>query len=155
MDFVVIPVMGALIAKIVDFAKFVRAKEWNGVVTQAASWVAGVLVVLLVAQTDFASFEVNNIVLGEMNLASQVFLGLIATSVISVVYDFRKAIDPSDSARTPSLLTGEYTDLTTPTTDSTEPTEVAHTFNYSGEFSPEPVGVVVEDGGPQTYGHTP
>lgn len=96
--------IGALAAKVLDVFKFAQASNWNGVTTQLAAWVSGVVAVLLGAQTDFAAgMQLGEFSLAELNFASQVFVGLLATSVLSITLDFRKALDNTDSAAMPSL----------------------------------------------------
>lgn len=104
MDFAPLVAVGALVMKLLDFGKYVHVRDWNGAVTQLVAWLAGVGAVLLAARTDFAeSVRVNEFLLGDLNLASQVFLGVLATSLFSAVYDLKRAIDHSDSAAMPSL----------------------------------------------------
>lgn len=105
MEFVPVVAMAALTLKVIDFLRYLRAGDMNGVLTQFASWVAGVLVVLLVARTDWA----DGIVIGDMSLAalgvwSQVFFGLSAGSGASFVKDTLKAVDNTNSAAIPTLV---------------------------------------------------
>ena len=46
MEFVPTAAMALLIVSIINFIKFIRAKDTNGLVTQLSVWVAGVVVVL-------------------------------------------------------------------------------------------------------------
>lgn len=120
MEFIPTVAMVLLTVKIIDFLRYARAADFNGVLTQLFAWVAGVLVVLLAAQTDWAS----GINIGDKNLHtlgfwSLVFYGLSAGSSASVAKDTLKAVDNSNSAAIPVLV---------PTPGSnrkiTEPTEV-------------------------------
>lgn len=110
MDFLPVVAMAALTLKLIDLARYGRAGDVNGIVTQLASWTAGVLVVLLVAQTDWA----DGIEIGDMNLStlgfwSLVFYGMSAGSAASVVKDSLKAVDNTNSAAIPTLVpTGEH-----------------------------------------------
>lgn len=111
MEFVPLVAALALALKIVDLAKYAMARDVNSVVTQLVTWVAGVVVILLLAQTDFASgISIGDLALSEVNLASQILLGLTVAASGSVVYDFKKAVDRTDSARTPSLMSGHVAD---------------------------------------------
>ena len=95
----------ALSVKFIDWVKYMRAKDANGVVSQAASWAGGVAVILLLAQTDFASgVEIAGEGLSNLNVWSQIFIGLSVGSTGSLAFDFKKAIDGTDSAVTPTLL---------------------------------------------------
>lgn len=105
MEFVPALAMAALIYKVIDFCRYLRAADVNGVLTQLAAWIAGVLVVLLVAQTDWA----NGIGVGDKNLGmlsfwSLVFFGLTVGSGASLVKDTVKAVDNTNSAAIPVLL---------------------------------------------------
>ncbi len=112
MEIALIVLIGALVAKFTDFLKFVRAGDVNASLTQLSAWAAGVAAVFLGSATDFAgTAQFNRIALNDLNSASKVLLGLLATSLFSVVYDLKKAIDPTDSAKTPQLVTGTYGDV--------------------------------------------
>lgn len=97
----------ALGMRIVSFVKYVRARDWNSVVTQAASWVAGVAVVFLAGAADITSKLVlfpGVPSLSDINSASKVLLGAMLLSLGSQVYEFKKAFDRNDSAAEPALL---------------------------------------------------
>lgn len=95
----------ALAWKFVDFIKYIKTRDVNGAVTQAATWVAGIVVVFLAASADITStLEIGGFALGEVNVWSKVLIGLSLLSLGSVAYDFKKAIDNTDSAHTPSLM---------------------------------------------------
>jgi hypothetical protein len=105
MEFVPLVAMAALTLKLVDFARYARAGDINGIVTQLASWIASVLIVFLVAQTAWA----DGINVGDQNLAklngwSLLFWGLAAGSTASFVKDTLKAFDGTNSAAIPTLL---------------------------------------------------
>lgn len=105
MEFIPTLAMGVLTLKIVDFVRYARGADLNGIVTQLAAWFAGVVVVLLAAQTDWA----DGIAIGDMNLHtlsfwSLVFYGLSAGSGASLVKDSLKAVDNSNSAAIPTLM---------------------------------------------------
>jgi hypothetical protein len=97
--------MLALILKVVDFLRYAKARDYNGVLTQAITWVAGVVVLLLVAQTTWAAMiSVAGVPLGKLGFWSVVFAGLTVSSGASLVNDYRKALDNSNSAAIPTLL---------------------------------------------------
>lgn len=105
MDFIPALAMVALTVKAIDFMRYLRAGDMNGVFTQVAAWIAGVLVVILVAQTDWA----DGIAVGDMNLAtlniwSLIFYGLAAGSTASLAKDTLKSVDNSNSAAIPVLV---------------------------------------------------
>lgn len=97
-------VLAALALKFTDFLKFVRVKDWNSVSTQAAVWVSGVVAVFLGSAADIsAGVEVFGSFLGDLDIVSQILTGLSLGSVGSVLYDFKSALDGTDSAVTPPL----------------------------------------------------
>lgn len=107
MDFVPLAATIALLWKIVDFAKLLRVRDVNAVVTQAVTWGAGVGLAFLLAGTDFAEgIKIGGMILGHVNDSSLVLIGLSLGSSASVAYDLKRAIDRTDSAAMPSLVTG-------------------------------------------------
>lgn len=105
MEFLPVLAMAALTLKAVDFLRYLRAADMNGVLTQLASWVAGVAVVMLVAQTDWADgIAVGDMKLGTLGFWSLLFFGLSAGSAASFTKDGLKAIDNTNSAAIPVLV---------------------------------------------------
>jgi hypothetical protein len=97
----------ALGMSIVSFLKFARAKDWNSVVTQGATWAVGIFLVFLAGEADITSGIVlikGVPPLGSINAFSKVLLGFMFLSLGSQVYNLKKAIDRSDSAAEPALL---------------------------------------------------
>lgn len=107
MDFAPLLAALALAWKIVDLLKQLRVRDINAVVTQLVSWAAGVLVIELLAHTDFApGVRVGSAHLNTLNTWSLVLVGLTVASLGSVTYDFKRAFDSTDSAAQPSLVSG-------------------------------------------------
>lgn len=105
MELVLIASMVALAMKAVDLVKNLRARAWDAALTQLVVWASGVAVVFLGSATVWAhSLDVQGVALDDLNAASKVFLGLCLLSAGAVANDWRKAIDGTDSARTPTLL---------------------------------------------------
>jgi hypothetical protein len=97
--------MVALIVKVIDFLRYARAGDLNGVGTQVCTWVSGVVVLLLVSQTEWAArMDIGGFPLSRLGFWSQVFYGLSAASVASVAKDTLKAVDNTNSAQIPTLL---------------------------------------------------
>lgn len=97
--------MLTLIKKVLDFLKYLTNQDWNGALTQVCVWVAGIAVVWLYAQTDWAEgISFAGLVLSSMNFASLVALGIGLGSSASVATDFIKARDNTDSAAMPPLI---------------------------------------------------
>lgn len=105
MDFIPTLAMTVLTLKIIDTLRYARAADLNGVLTQLSAWIAGVIVVLLAAQTDWASgIEIGDKNLHTLGFWSLVFYGLSAGSGASIAKDTLKAVDNSNSAAIPVLV---------------------------------------------------
>lgn len=105
MEFVPVLAMALLVVAIINLVKYVRAGDTNGIVTTLSVWIAGVVVVLLTAQTDFAAgIEIADRALGDYNNWSLVFIGLTLSSISQFANDIRAALDSSDSSAKPSLV---------------------------------------------------
>jgi hypothetical protein len=116
-DPVTAPILIALlVAKVTDFVRFIRGHDWSSVLTQLLSWVAGVVGVFLTAHSDWGDWVVPGLekAIADVNGATQVLLGMAISSFGSIIIDFKKAIDKTDSAVVPQLGTGRkvYTDTT-------------------------------------------
>jgi hypothetical protein len=97
----------ALIQKVVDFVKLVSVRDKDAIVAQLETWLAGFGVIWLLAQANFAErTNIGSQDLGEINMAGLVLLGLTGGSVASVLYDFKRAVDRTDSAAMPAIVTG-------------------------------------------------
>ncbi len=104
-EFIPAIAMVTLILKVIDTLRYARAADMNGVLTQLSTWVAGVLVVLLVAQTDWANdIPIGDLSLGTVSFWSLVFYGLSAGSAASLAKDTLKAVDNTNSAAIPVLV---------------------------------------------------
>ena len=105
LEFVPLVALALLVSQVVDLIKFISNGNKNGIVTTLTSWLAGVLVLLLFAQTDFASaIQVGDAQLDTLNIWSLVVIGLTLSSTASTIYNFKKALDTSDSAKVEPLL---------------------------------------------------
>lgn len=105
----VLPValLGALGYTLVNLVKFARAGDLDGVVTTVGSWLVGFLLVAVGAHAGLTeNFVVPglDVALGQLDWWSQLLLGASMLSLLGVVYDFKKALDSSDSAKVPTLL---------------------------------------------------
>lgn len=105
MPFVPLAAMGALVFTLINFLKNVTNKLWPPVVTQIVSWAAGIMVVMLFANTDWAkTISFGGTALADLNGISQLVIGLMAASLFGVVKEVTAAIDNTDSANKPSLV---------------------------------------------------
>lgn len=105
MEFIPLVQMAVLVFAIINFLKAVRIKDTNAALTQIIVWVAGVLVVLMAAQTDFAAgISIGDRTLDVLNFWSLLFIGLTISSLASFGTEVKKALDGSDSAVQPPLF---------------------------------------------------
>lgn len=102
MDFVPLAAAVALIWKVVDFARYLRAKDVDSSLTQAVVWAVGTAVTFLLAGTNWAgSIVLGDVALGLMSWQSLLLVGLSLGSTASALVDFKTAIDNTDSAVVP------------------------------------------------------
>jgi hypothetical protein len=95
--------VGTLVFTFVNFLTYIRTgltkKDWNGAVPQLIAWAAGIAGIFIASATQFASqIKFGTQALSGMNPGTKIFLGLIATSILSTVNEVKKAIDNNDSA---------------------------------------------------------
>lgn len=108
MEFIPLVQMAVLVFTVINFLKFVRAGDSNGALTQLSVWVAGVLVTILAAQTDFAGgIVIGDMILEQMNIWSLIFIGLTVGSLGTFGSEIKKAIDNTDSAVKPNLFNND------------------------------------------------
>jgi hypothetical protein len=100
--------VGTLVFTFVNFLTYLRSANWNGVITQLIAWAAGIGGVMIAVHTQFApAVKVGSLTFDKINTPTQLFLGLIATSIFSTVNEIKKAVDNKDSAAKAQLLTGK------------------------------------------------
>lgn len=105
MEFVPTMAMALLVFTIINFIRYLVNGDKNGIVTTLSVWIAGVVVVLLTAQTDFAEgIVIADRAMSTYNTASLIFLGLTISSIGVFANEIRGALDNSDSTQKPSLL---------------------------------------------------
>jgi len=104
-EFVPVLVMLATVKKLVDFVRYAKASDWNGVVTQLVVWVGGVAVVALAAHTEWAGgIEFGGVTLAGMGWASLILVGIFVGSAASTGQDALKAVDGRQSESKPTLI---------------------------------------------------
>lgn len=97
----------ALAAKVIDFLRYLSdlPRSRSAVLTQALSWIGAILVVFLYGASQFGdTVDVGGIVLSNMDAPTKVLVGLAVGSLASLVKDFVKARDNTDTAKVPPLL---------------------------------------------------
>lgn len=104
-EFVVGGFMLATVKQVIDWLRYLKAGEWNGVITQAAAWGAGTVVVVIVANSDFATVaNFGGFTFDKLNLWSQVIAGISVGSAASLAKDTLKSIDDKQTSAVPTLL---------------------------------------------------
>lgn len=103
-QFIPIAVLIGFIISVVNLLLYVRGKNWDGASKIGIVWVAGVLGVLLFAESDYASaIVIGDLALDTANLWSKIVIGLWLGGSATVVVEFKKAFDNGDSAAKPNL----------------------------------------------------
>lgn len=95
-----------LVSKVIEFLKYLRAKDWNGAFTLGSVWVGGIVVTWIAAGSKIMEAIVlpgASLPLGDLDSSSKILIGMTLTSIGAKVYDFQKAFDNTDSARQPQL----------------------------------------------------
>jgi hypothetical protein len=90
-EFVPVVAMGLLTLKLIDFARYLTAPfNVNGVVTQLAAWLFGIVVLALVAHTNWAGgIDIGGFPLSKLSGWSLVFYGMATASAASAFNDVR------------------------------------------------------------------
>lgn len=100
--------LAALVWKVTDFLRLVAnlPATRSSVVTQLVAWLAGVGAVFLYGASQLGDFQVpgTKLLLSDMNGWTKLIVGLAIGSATSVGVDVKQAIDRSDSAAKPALL---------------------------------------------------
>lgn len=109
MEFLPLLAASTLVWKAVDFVKYLLARDKNATITQLTTWLGGVGVTGLLANSDFAeNIEIGSALLGSMNWPSIILVGLSLGSSASSAFDLKKALDGSDSAKTPQMVQSSW-----------------------------------------------
>lgn len=103
--------IGLLIVKLLTLGKYVTnwSTSKNDAITLLTAMIVGVVVVILASHaaiTEAVVIPPSTLPLGALDWLSQVFLGLVVTSLGAFAYDVKKAIDSSTSTREPRLFGG-------------------------------------------------
>lgn len=97
MEFVPVLAMLALVKKVIDFLKYCTNRDINGVVTTAAAWIGGVVVIILFAQSTFAEgINIGDVTLASLNIASLIIVGMSIGSGAGLANDWISAKRPTD-----------------------------------------------------------
>lgn len=105
MEFIPLVQMAVLVFALINFFKAISNDDKNAWLTQMIVWVAGILVVLLAAQTDFAGgIVIGDMALSDLNFWSLLFIGMTVSSLASFGVELKKALDRNDSAVNPPMF---------------------------------------------------
>lgn len=119
MEFVPLLATAALVLKLIDFLKLLRVVDVDAIVAQLAAWVAGVSCLFLLGATDYAGgVHIGDLALSDLNGWSKVLAGLTLGATASLIYDGKRALDRSDSAAMPSLVSGKVPVVPPPVIDA-------------------------------------
>jgi len=105
-SFVPILVLGLVVYTLTNLVKYVRAADWNGVITLLTGWIIGVAAVWLVGATVWGeTITVGGTQsLSLLSAPEKLLVGLVVVSAASGLYDLKKSFDNTDSASTPPLV---------------------------------------------------
>jgi hypothetical protein len=96
--------LGTVAYTLVNVIRYTLVTNWSSVFSQILAWAAGVVMTFIVAHTDLApAFTFGSKNLSQISGGSQFLVGLAAASSISIVYQFTKAVDTTQSAAVPTL----------------------------------------------------
>jgi len=106
---VTVIVFTALVWKVVDFLRmlFNFKTQKSGIITQLTAWGGGVALVVIAAHAGVTKALVlpgSDQALGTMDFASLILIGLLVSSVASAAVDVKQAVDGTDTATKPSML---------------------------------------------------
>jgi len=97
--------LGSIVYTIVNLVRYAKDTDWSSVWSQVLAWLAGIIATIVVAHTALAhAFSFGKQDLAQIGFGSQLLVGLAAASTISIVYQFKKAVDTGKNAVVPSLL---------------------------------------------------
>lgn len=100
-------VVSATILVLTNLVKYLRAKDWNGVLSTLLPWAIAVGALWLAGQTRWAeNTTFAGVALRSVSVADLIVLGLLASGVAGVTYKLFQAIDGTRTSATPTLLPG-------------------------------------------------
>jgi uncharacterized membrane protein len=107
-------VLGAFVVKVTDLVKYIAAltkrsqaskdEGRNGLISLVLTAISGLIAIFVFKTTAWADeVSVGTETLADLNVLSTVILGLVAATVASTLYDFKKAVDGSETSSTPRI----------------------------------------------------
>lgn len=101
MDGIIAALAASLVVKLTDFFKLLLGKNYGSALRTIMAWGIGFIVAVLFKFADItAAVTVYGHRLGGLDFGSLVLVGLLIGSGGSVIYDFKRAVDNTDSAST-------------------------------------------------------
>lgn len=108
-------VLAALILKASDIVKYVWALIWhqeaskkqakNSLTTLAVTSAAGVAAAFCFKYTAWAAtMKIGDVTFAGLSTFSTIVFGLVATTLAATIYDFKKAVDNTESSSTPRFF---------------------------------------------------
>jgi len=96
--------LGTIVYTLVNLIRYVFATDWPSIFSQVIAWASGIGATILVAHTPLAAaFTFGKEDLSQIGWFSQLLVGLAASSSISIVYQFKKAVDTQGNAAVPTM----------------------------------------------------
>lgn len=92
---------------LVNLVRYLRGRDWNGVLTIVLSWIAGVIVVLLFGASrlgEGVTVPGLEVTFGDLGVFDAVFVGLLMASTAGAFNEFNKARDNTQSVDKPPLV---------------------------------------------------
>jgi len=100
--------LGAFILKLVDLVKYVVKGDANGIVTLLLTWIVGFAAVQIFIETQWGDeVKIGDETLDQLSTMSKIVFGLVAPAIAALLYDAKKAVDNSDTAKSPRLLSDD------------------------------------------------
>jgi len=100
----VLVALGSVVFTITNAVRYAFATDWSSLLTQGIAWVSGVLAVFIVSYTQIGALvAIGTLALSDLHWWDKVLVGIAAASSISVVYQFKQALDTTDTAAVTSF----------------------------------------------------
>ena len=114
-DLSLIIALGTFVFTLTNFIRFFLATNWSSALAQLIAWASGILATFVVAHTQLAtSIAFGSKSLNTLDIPSQAIVGLAAASSIGIVYQFKQALDSTDTAKVASLSESKILNFATP-----------------------------------------
>lgn len=108
MDAMGIAVIAAVAYSLLNFVKLVRNQDWNGAITMASVWVVVLIAIVVIGDTRWGdTIDLGGMHVSDLSFGEQLLVALVPASFGIVGFDVKKALDNTDSAKSPALVTSD------------------------------------------------